>query len=509
MSSIRELKLRLRLPEEHAERANHYRQRLTGDFAQGVFHALEAAIKARLGDAAIVWVRRLPLRLKLSVDELEDYALRERLGQELAQAVLTEGALGAGTPMAQAPAPDAPIVAFDDEAHYWAVVLAERAQGRRSFYAPAVDDAPWQAIARLELEHQRAVVERLLLLGTLDDCLRGIPPELAASLSSVPPRHWPLALRTELRRRARGDREDRASGKDDPAHADGGRPPDEEAQLASAGRSTRRPVPDDSTQGAAASPTDAEQRAPALPTTAATLARSGDRAPPTAGAPPTAATAASHDEANVASYPTAFAGAFWFVARVLELEIAEHLWCVGSDEGPVVAHALRYLAAAPRDDLLFACLACGRPSDPLDPPGLEPWAAAEVIHKTQTSLGRALARRGDVHEPLRLQARLDELALALDPAQRDELRVAAAIGAAVSASVCARLDVPWSIAVPRALAALRGKVTVDNSTVHLELPLAAVNLDVRRAGLDTDPGWIPWLSRHGRMSFVAAASDVA
>ena len=38
-------------------------------------------------------------------------------------------------------------------------------------------------------------------------------------------------------------------------------------------------------------------------------------------------------------------------------------------------------------------------------------------------------------------------------------------------------------------------------TLDVYMPMEAVNLDVRRAGLDIDPGWIPWLNRRAAFRF--------
>lgn len=43
------------------------------------------------------------------------------------------------------------------------------------------------------------------------------------------------------------------------------------------------------------------------------------------------------------------------------------------------------------------------------------------------------------------------------------------------------------------LAARRGTVLAQNGWIEVHLGLADVDVDVRRAGLDIDPGWIPWL----------------
>jgi hypothetical protein len=44
-------------------------------------------------------------------------------------------------------------------------------------------------------------------------------------------------------------------------------------------------------------------------------------------------------------------------------------------------------------------------------------------------------------------------------------------------------------------------VTMTPGSLGVRMPMEAVNLDVRRAGLDIDPGWIPWLNRHVTFTF--------
>jgi hypothetical protein len=41
----------------------------------------------------------------------------------------------------------------------------------------------------------------------------------------------------------------------------------------------------------------------------------------------------------------------------------------------------------------------------------------------------------------------------------------------------------------------RSLVTITPTHVDLWFPLDAVDIRIRRAGLDVDPGWVPWLGR--------------
>ncbi|WP_206188723.1 hypothetical protein, partial [Streptomyces kanamyceticus] len=50
-------------------------------------------------------------------------------------------------------------------------------------------------------------------------------------------------------------------------------------------------------------------------------------------------------------------------------------------------------------------------------------------------------------------------------------------------------------AVVRGLAARRGTVFLSPGWIEVVLALDEVDVGVRVAGLDLDPGWIPWLGR--------------
>ncbi len=80
-----------------------------------------------------------------------------------------------------------------------------------------------------------------------------------------------------------------------------------------------------------------------------------------------------------------------------------------------------------------------------------------------------------------------------------ELDALAAIRERVEAHLRARLDRPD--ALPDALSGelvelvcrRSGEIVFDPGWIELRLPLDEVSTEIRRAGLDLDPGWIPWL----------------
>jgi len=54
--------------------------------------------------------------------------------------------------------------------------------------------------------------------------------------------------------------------------------------------------------------------------------------------------------------------------------------------------------------------------------------------------------------------------------------------------------------------ALPAEIELGNETIVIRLPMERIDLDVRRAGLDRDPGWVPWLGRHVSFEFLERPS---
>jgi hypothetical protein len=77
-------------------------------------------------------------------------------------------------------------------------------------------------------------------------------------------------------------------------------------------------------------------------------------------------------------------------------------------------------------------------------------------------------------------------------AELRQLRVVAARWAAVTAEALDRTGTDHGVAVV-AVARRRGRIDHSPGWVDVHLELDKVDIDVRRAGLDLDPGWVPWL----------------
>jgi hypothetical protein len=54
----------------------------------------------------------------------------------------------------------------------------------------------------------------------------------------------------------------------------------------------------------------------------------------------------------------------------------------------------------------------------------------------------------------------------------------------------------------RALVLRTGRIAATRTHVDVVFTLAQVDLAVRRAGIDIDPGWVPWLGRVVRFHYL-------
>jgi hypothetical protein len=204
---------------------------------------------------------------------------------------------------------------------------------------------------------------------------------------------------------------------------------------------------------------------------------------------------AAHDSPPVTHY----GGLFYLLGRVLELEIARHLYFAGVLEGLFLAHAVR--ALLPDDSDVGPAIFGGEPPGPLRPLASVPdWACDEIW---SNALGSTLAflRGRDLACPLleELEEELDALAAPLRerisaPDERTG-ELVARVAALLVRVFFARLGEPASLEALAPRIEVRGTVKDRGDELAVVLPMHAVDLELRHAGLDFDPGWVPWLKR--------------
>lgn len=468
-----------------------------------VVEAVERAVHARFGANAIVRVRRVPVTWRIGATAVDDPRLADELAADLVSALI---ALVEALPAAARllPPADAPLALFEDQAHADAVALAGLAT-RTPVTAPP--DAPpdvasaWRAIAARGEDHVHAALGWLERLDVATAAIAAADDVTLAQVAAVaPPARWSPALRAiprvamlEAEHASRGE-----VGRAAEATVTGAAPGERQAAA--------REVEAAAVERAAIPSNDTPRAEPNTPppgdAPVPERIRDGGEALSVADGPATA-----RDEVDAVA--THFAGAACLVGRVLELDLAEQLWCAGLSEGPVIAHVIAAVLGDAGDDPLWRWLGgCFAGAPALDP--VPAWADSEIVTKQRDALGRRLVRWHVETTPAALEAVLDRIAGEVPArcAAADAAHMVARLAAGLVTLVAARLGEPPSVARVRALAARPGRAVRTRDRLVVAMPMSAVDLDVRRAGLDASPGWVPWLRRSLAIEFVAEDGDV-
>jgi hypothetical protein len=181
----------------------------------------------------------------------------------------------------------------------------------------------------------------------------------------------------------------------------------------------------------------------------------------------------------------------WYLARlVLEIELAELLWQVGVREADFLAHVVAAVVGG--DDI--ACRWFGGAFD--HAPELDtiaPWAASEIDGKLS-----------DTYARLEVDLPSSELVRAVGCfAPAIDARTAAVVARCAAALVnvfCARLGVAADVDLVRKYLCVPGRMELDDP-LRVVMPMERIDIDLRRAGLDLDPGYLPWLERKVVLQF--------
>jgi hypothetical protein len=171
----------------------------------------------------------------------------------------------------------------------------------------------------------------------------------------------------------------------------------------------------------------------------------------------------------------------------LRLGLPERLWQIGVGEGAALAAMLGRLGDP--DDPAAQVLAPGFPRPPDPVPAVADWAWTEL------SAGLL---------PRPVWGMAEDRVPAFDVALRGEEPLSlASWGAGVHLAACEHL-LGRTLSLKAARGRLRrsGQIVLTEQTVTVIQPVEAIDIDLRRAGLDADPGWLPWLGKTLSFRFV-------
>ncbi|MEZ4399301.1 MAG: hypothetical protein R3B06_04735 [Kofleriaceae bacterium] len=509
-SRVGEIRIQARVAAALVTAEADLRQQLEGQLVVGVLEEVERQVHARLGPDVIVRARHLSLAWRLGLDDLAVPAVLARLAGELVQDLVT--ALDA-QPAAERLRPrDPAVVRFVDEPHALAAALADAADGvpRQWFHPePARPDSAWDEAVAAGPAAVAAVVAWLERMERLAPALALASEPALAAVAALDParREWVALIRA---RRQAGRLTGGATAGLDPAGADGATAPGRRAaelRPPTASTDAPGPAPTPLARPGAAGTGDGSPP-PAIADGATGAAVEPTSRPPApaqaaASAEPVVDAAIDEPAATGPRATTRHAGVLFLAARVLELDLAEALWAAGVDEGAVLTAIAQAIVDDP-DDPACAWLGGAVERAPVAPT-IAAWATDEISAATQHALGRRLVRFGVTHTPAGLAEALAGLATTwpvaptLEPGSAQIVRHGAA---ALAMIVAARLGRPPSRALLQAVCARPGELVWTAAALHVLMPAGAIDLSLRRAGLDQDAGYVPWLRRKVLFEYV-------
>lgn len=523
MGSVRVDALGLRLVAPAAMRgtADALQRRAEDDFVPAVLAAMERRLERTYGADSVILIRRLSFRCALKPSAREAAALAELLGEDLAAQVEATAVRERGT--GALPQASAAVQVYRDAAHREAAALIAAAERRAGPDGDKHDfGRAWRALARRVPAAVGAVLARCLLARKLNPVLQRLARAELEAIAAMPASALPAAVaravgkalerpaaptvRPKARRsagpgaRARGKAPARDTPRGPPAEGPAA-PHAEPLRARTPGTSTPSPEPDVATEAetpeAAATPdpgrapsadaahTDAPAR-PTQPVRPAPAAEGAEAAPePDVAADEPLASPA------LAVFESDWCGLLYLLNISLRLELPERLWQVGADEGAMLAAVFARLAREDGD--LASGVLSPRFPEPAGPaPGLANWAREELVEGVRASATKLTAATASAEA---LHARI--AAFEGWYGGSDVAGWLAACHLAVFEAMTGEPVAPGALAERLGV---RGRIEVAPGEIRVVMPVEAIDLEVRRAGLDADPGWLAWLGR--RMVFV-------
>ena len=513
--AVQHLALGLTLPQGMSGRAAGLRAETADVFLPRVLSNLAARLGERFGAESVIVLRSLRLACRVRPADLRDATQAERIAADIASQV----AVGARRPSKgrAGQALLAEVQIYRGAAEYAAVRLIAAAGRHRAASGAR------ESVAELWADPQ--VVPPALRGPVLADAQRldGLPAVLArlsegqlaglvgagpGPLGVTPPVFEALRLALAERRAARAGQDGGGPGRACRATAgaaprDGGGPAGPPAGDAPAARPLRA-------RQARPGPSDAPKPPPLPPgLTGLPLgdvrdvppqgrAADGPRAD-SVGPGPAAADPPDDLEAGRAG-PTAapepgvgavlgsqWCGLLYLVNLSLRLGLPERLWQIGVEEGAALAAMLGRLCDP--DDPAAQVLAAGFPRPPDPVPALADWAWHEL---SAGLLPRPVWGMAEDRVPAFDAALCGDGPLSL-----------ASWGAGVHLAASEHLlGHTLSLEEARALLRRSGQIVLTDRAVTVIQPVEAIDIDLRRAGLDADPGWLPWLGKTLSFRFV-------
>ncbi len=515
------LALSLRLPQGAGGRASAIQQTVEQAFIPAVLDALARDLDETYGETAVIRVRKLRIRLRIGPEVRNAADLARQIGHDLAAHVRDTAEIVQSAALPADADAEVRIWPTADVWHGAALVAGLHRE-------PGPDG---------QLDDPNLMVERLLeqpsdtAIRALEHCTEaGLQSDLLAVLSEPAMRAilarfaatMPKALRTAMiaaldrvgedttaatadaampKRRRKGNlppgataspeprQQDRRPQQEDPGHLPARPAPSTSDPVA------KQPKPEPAIFDSAATPSP-NATLQGSPTRSATV-HTGDPEPvrrplnrldESSSPLPNGIEDLAQDTS--AAWPTSWGGLVYLVTLAMRLGMPEALWRIGIPEGAALSAMLAAISGTP-DDPLLAALCPGPAGSPAPPGALPDWAQDEFC-TTMTAAAQDLTGHdlGD-------RIRMCHYRLATD----GTWSLAESGAGLLLATLGDLIGQAPDAGVPTDVLAVEGMVEIGPDLICVRLPLSAIDLDIRRAGLDANPGLLPWLDKRLVIAF--------
>ncbi|MBL4635039.1 MAG: hypothetical protein JKY56_14290, partial [Kofleriaceae bacterium] len=534
---VADLTLNLDIDASENDKAVRLRKVAEGSFIRSLLAACEEDLTRRMGSrAALVFIRYVQVDWDFPEEMLSEGAFAKTLGCELAAGLFGQihSSQTQQSPLTW-PKKENDSVVFIDQAHYEAGYLAYAASesaGPLPWYfsriAKKVVD-PWSLLVRSPPSHQRVIVQYLRQYRTLPSVLRSCPDHLRSSLAqltgALSDEEVATLAESQHNRSVVEDKQvfvdslvEEDSKRRESSDATGADP--EILEIPQAPTNPPSIPPEQSTQSAASyglirpSPFDissSHTEAPPPPSPPPIEVNKGSKSTrlpssatntsiaspllPVSSTSPDAAQRITDEEPTIATgLHSEYGGLVYLLARALELDLGEHLWCAGVVEAQVF-HRIPQAILGP--NLPAGDSARGMLSGLWGQArslSIEAWAGEEIRTKLHASWERETKKHNQRPVPSWLVP--TQLAFRLHSVDSDShtddcIRYCAAT--LLSLFLRCRGDE----FLPDITDCFRSPARIELSSelMRVHLHMDSVDMRLRRAGLDFDPGWIPWMKR--------------
>ena len=510
---VGKLSFQLRAPETQRASADQLKIAAQDKLLRPVLARVGDRVTAKLGRDAEVYVRELRLKLRMKASELVSGAMLDSVVDDLVDHVISQ----MRRPKRRDPPAVflAPVQAFSNSAQRFAVELIAAAERKPGLNG---QKPGFEALWRRILAGQPRFVAQCLTECDRLDRLPGIfhklpPNELMAVLTAIDDLasddvlnalHSALANRTESQSEVMasvGDFETPEKGGDaKPLEKENGIPEREDQR--GDHRALVDPIIETDT-------TPLSSDATAMPSQTSNAPHSEEANKSTAEQD-----SPSNREGNPGKLPETdppevegqgnvlplvvnsnLCGLLYLVNTALQQGLPELFWRVGLSEGDALCAMFKVIVGE-SDDPATDCLSPRYPGMPKPLPQLQDWAQQELNEGFSNTLRRAAP---DVD--------LADRATAIEVSLRhgSESDIASRGAGFLLAMAEHALGKPLNKDDWRGLFELQGRIVILDEAMTVYQTVDAIDLDVRRAGLDANPGWLPWLGKE--LNFVFADSE--